>query len=108
MRATHQRREHNHPARLPGRQPTGLDLLACVGHAALLLDSDGTITGANARAEPLLGTDLDVRAGQLVASDRASNDMLRGLLRTALRRVPLGVSELLPPVVIRRREGRPI
>ena len=92
----------------PGGQPIGLGLLACVGRAALLLDNNGTIPGVNARAEPLLGTDLDVRAGQLVASDRTSNDMLQDLLRTALRRVPLSVSALLPPVVIRRREGRPI
>src|ERR671910_1184990 len=81
------------------RQLTPLDLLACVGCAALLLDESGTITGANALAERLLGSDLDVRACQLVASNRASNDLLQDLLRTALKRMPRSYSVLLPPVL---------
>jgi DNA-binding CsgD family transcriptional regulator len=91
-----------------GRQPIALDVLALLGCAALLLDESGTITGANALAERLLGSDLDVRACQLVASNRASNDLLQDLLRTALKRMPLSYSMLLPPILIQRREGRPI
>src|SRR5687768_2336917 len=100
--------QHGDKALPIDRPPTPLDLLDCLGCAALLLDTRGTVVGANTRAERVLGPDLVVRAGHLVASDRASNDLLQEMLRTVVKSPLLSYSVLLPPVVIRRREGRPI
>jgi DNA-binding CsgD family transcriptional regulator len=84
-----------------------LDLLDCIGCAALLLDAAGTVTGGNARAQDLLGADLSIRRGRLTAADHASSERLQQLVRGALTAMPLDV-DLLPPVVVARREGRPI
>jgi DNA-binding CsgD family transcriptional regulator len=100
--------EHAYKALPVDRPPTPLDLLDCLGCAALLLDDRGTVIGASTRAERVLGADLDVRASHLVASDRASNELLQELVRTALKSSTLSYSVLLPPVMIKRHEGRPI
>ena len=100
--------EHAHKALPTDRPPTPLDLLDCLGCASLLLDNRGTVVGANTRAERVLGPDLNVRAGQLVASDRGSNDLLQELVRTTIKSMLLSYSVLLPPAVIKQREGRPI
>jgi DNA-binding CsgD family transcriptional regulator len=84
-----------------------LDLLDCIGCAALLLDGSGAVTGANARAQNLLGTDLSIRRGRLTAADHASNERLQNLVRSAL--VSMVVKDDLPqPALVARREGRPI
>jgi DNA-binding CsgD family transcriptional regulator len=87
--------------------PTALDLLDCMGCAILLLDAMGTVTGVNARAKPLLGTDLSIHRGRLTAADHTSNQRLQSLVRAAPTAMPLD-DDLLPPVVVARREGRPI
>src|SRR5687768_12325145 len=88
-------------------QPTALELLDCIGCAILLLDATGTVTGANARAERLFGADLSIRRGRLTAADHTSNERLQELVRAAPTAMPLD-EDLLPPVVVARREGRPI
>ncbi len=100
----------NHPYRaLPiDRQPTGLDLLDCIGCAAFLVDDFGKVVGRNARAEALLGADLKVCNGRLTASESDSDERLKDLLHTALSGVSLNHSVLLPPVVIQRQRGRPV
>jgi hypothetical protein len=44
----------------------------------------------------------------LVARDRASNDLLQELVRTAVKSAHLSHDVLFPPVMVQRREGRPI
>ncbi len=84
-----------------------LDLLDCIGCAALLLDGSGAVTGVNARAKCLFGADLGLHGGRLMAADHASNQRLQELVRNVLTATPLD-DDLPPPVMVARREGRPI
>jgi DNA-binding CsgD family transcriptional regulator len=88
-------------------QPPLLNLVESLGHAAVLLDKTGAIVAANTRAEQLLGTDLKIRAGRLVAADCASDKSLQNLLRDAVGQTGVGRS-IVNPVVIRRTAGRPL
>ena len=96
---------HSLPTDAP---PTPLDLLDCLGCAAILVDANAKVVGLNARAEGLLGTDLVLRGGGVVASDPASDKLLQDLVRAALSCGPLTTNILLPPAVVQQRDRRPI
>ncbi len=99
----------HHPYRsLPvDEQPTPLDFLDCLGCAAITLDDTGAATHANTRAKLLLGRDLMLRSGQLIAADRASDRLLQELVQSATNG-SLNHNVLLPPVMVKRSEGRSV
>lgn len=86
---------------------TELDLLDRLACAAVLLDWRNMVVRTNARADALLGTDLRVRRGMLVAQDPDSNRDL-GRLLSGMR---LSVSAAQRPaerVLVRRKDTGPL
>lgn len=100
--------DHAYRALPVDRQPTPLDLLDCIGCAAILIDQQGEVVGRNMRADALLGSDLKLHNGRLAACEGESDTILKDLLRTALSSIAPNPAILLPPVMIRRRRGRPV
>jgi len=76
------------------------------GAPAAILDRLGCVVRMNGLAERLLGPDLDVTQGRLVASNRQATNALDRAIRELLWR-PDG-SSVQPPVILPRRQGRPI
>lgn len=85
--------------------PGALDLLGLLSCPVILLSPSGVVNAMTDTARHLLGPDLLVRAGRLVATDRNSNDLLQALVRACFAGSPPG---LLPPVLVRQNEKRPL
>lgn len=100
--------QHDDRALPEDEEPGPLDLLDCLGCAAALIDENGLVICVNLLAGRLFGADLGMRSRRLVAADRASDDLLQTRIRTCLGGALLSYAVLLPPVVIARRDGRPI
>ena len=84
-----------------------LDAFALLDRPALLLDPFGCVLRLNAAAERLLGPDLSVTQGALVARDRAANAGLQRLVGEVLA----GVSDAhvaAAPVPVPRALDRPL
>ena len=78
-----------------------------LSHAAvLLLNSKGEVVRTNRAADRLLGGDLQLRQGRICTSDQAANDALSRALRELLWKTSGG--SLLPPVMLPRRDRRPL
>lgn len=94
---------------LPGdEESTPLDLLSCLHCAAVLLNKNGEIVCYNSRAERLFGKGVKVSGGRIVATDPASANLLAELIRTSVSGALASNAILLPPVVIRDSDARPM
>jgi DNA-binding CsgD family transcriptional regulator len=76
------------------------------GTAIALLDIRREVLKANESAECLLGTDLQIVRNRLVSFDRAATAALDQALHQLLW--TRSASALMPPVVLPRRNGRPV
>jgi DNA-binding CsgD family transcriptional regulator len=74
--------------------------------AVVLLNSKAEIARTNSAADRLLGGDLSIRQGRIVSLDQAANERLSRALRDLLWKAS-GAS-LMPPVMLPRRDGRPV
>ena len=74
--------------------------------AVVLLNSKGEAARTNRAADRLLTGDLQLRQGRICSGDQAANDNLSRALRELLWKTS-GAS-LLPPVMLPRRDKRPV
>lgn len=88
------------------RIEAALDAFEVSREAVALLDRCGEVIRLNSRTERLLGPDLRVVQRRLVSVDREATTALDRALHAALWSNNHG--GLLPPVVLPRREGKPI
>lgn len=80
-----------------------LDGLASAGIAAIILDNEGLARTATPRAEAMFGAEIGIRSGRLWADNRKAKEQFEKLSSLARNGV---IGELLPDIVIRRRDGR--
>lgn len=86
-----------------------LDTLERLGCAAMVLDWKGAVLRVNAHAQILIGSDLTIRRGRLVASEAESNRDLQRLMDWVRANPSLARSANPPqPVIVRRRENSPL
>lgn len=88
------------------RAEAALAAFEASGSAAALLDRAGKLFRANAAAEALLGPDLQISGGRLVSADHLATMALERTLHELLW--TRSSSALMPPVVLPRREKRPL
>lgn len=86
---------------------SALDIIGRIGTAAMLVDNVGRIAAINPQAESLLGPDLKLIRGRLVAVDRASDNALQVLLSDMLV-CSKAAPAIEGPVRISRMSGRPL
>jgi DNA-binding CsgD family transcriptional regulator len=88
------------------RAEAALNAFEISGKAVVLFDRCGEVVRMNGAAERLLGPDLHVLQHRLVCADRDATAALDRALHSAVWSADK--TSLLPPVVLPRREGRPI
>lgn len=94
----------------PGRSGR-LGALAAFDHLlvpVILLDRRGLVMQANRHADFIVGSDLRINRGNLVASDAASHVDLQRLIQEALRERSVADDGAPQPAVIRRAARRPL
>lgn len=79
-----------------------LDRFTC---GAVLLDWSGAVVQLNGRADALIGSDLFICNRRLTARDRAGDEKLQALIRSARAREPGQRTSIAPAAI--RREGKP-
>lgn len=85
------------------------DALESVQTPSLLLNRTGRVLRISSGAEALLGTDLQLRLGELtVPSDAQATSALRAHIAAAIWTDPKATSLVLAPVIVRRTVGRPL
>lgn len=82
-----------------------LDRFTC---GAALIDWRGMVVQLNARADALIGSDLFICNRRLAARDRASDEALQALIRSAAAAGDIAKRASLPPVPIRRESKPPL
>ena len=89
-------------------EPSHLDLLSCLHCAAVLLNEKGEAVSYNSRARRLFGKGVRISGTRIVAMERASADLLAELIRTGVSGILTSNRVLLPPVVIRDSDAKPL
>jgi DNA-binding CsgD family transcriptional regulator len=88
------------------RGRSSIDALERVGCAALVVGASGEVALMNARAERLLGGELQLKAGRLRALDRANDHKLQRLIDGAVA-ARGSAAAAPPPIFLARRDMRP-